>query len=178
MDIGKKIKDLRESKSYSVREMAKLCELSPSLVSQVERNVASPSIASLVKIAEVLNVPVGHFFEEQEKRSHIVRKHERRKLIYPDHAAMYELATPQELDGELRVLIVTLKPKQYSSMERISHHDDKEICFVLKGKVTVEFENSSFVLEEGDSIVFNSQNPHRFYNPSEDEVQFQLVVLK
>jgi transcriptional regulator with XRE-family HTH domain len=177
MDLGKKIKDLRESRGYSIREFAKLCDLSPSLVSQVERNVSSPSISSLVKMANVLHIPVGHFFEEKEKGKHIVRKDERRKLIYPDHTTAYEFATPPELDGELRVLIVTLKAKEYTSKQKVSHQD-KEVCFIKKGQITVEFENTCFVLEEGDTMTFNSQNPHRFYNALESEAQFLLVVYK
>jgi transcriptional regulator with XRE-family HTH domain len=177
MNIGKKIKDLRESKGYSVREFAKLCELSPSLVSQVERNVSSPSISSLVKMAAVLDFPVGHFFEEQQQENHIVRKSERRKLIYPDRTSTYELATPPESDGEFRMLVVTLKAKEYSSENRVSHQD-KEVCFVMQGKVEIEFETGGHILEAGDTISFNSQDPHRFYNPAESEAQFLLAVHK
>lgn len=177
MNIGKKIKELRESKGYSVREFAKLCELSPSLVSQVERNVSSPSISSLVKMAEVLHFPVGHFFEEQQQENHIVRKTERRKLTYPDRTSTYELATPPESDGEFRMLIVTLKSKEYSSEHKVSHQD-KEVCFVMQGTVEIEFENRRFILEEGDTITFNSQDPHRFFNPLKSDVQFLLAVHK
>jgi transcriptional regulator with XRE-family HTH domain len=177
MNIGKKIKNLRESKGYSVREFAKLCELSPSLVSQVERNVSSPSISSLVKMAAVLHFPVGHFFEEQQMENHIVRKSERRKLIYPDSTSTYELATPPESDGEFRILAVTLKAKEYSSEHKVSHQD-KEVCYVMQGTVEIEFETGRFILEAGDTISFNSQDPHRFYNPSESEAQFLLAVYK
>ncbi|RXT00372.1 cupin domain-containing protein [Ammoniphilus sp. CFH 90114] len=177
MDIGKKVKDLRESKGYSVREMAKLCGLSPSLVSQVERNVSSPSISTLLKMAEILHVPVGSFFSEVEHEKQIVRKRERRKFIYPDHTTTYEFANPPELDRELRTLVVTLQPMQYTSNQKVSHQD-KEICFVVAGEVSVEFEDSTHLLQEGDSIVFNSQNPHRFYNKSEREAQFLLIIYK
>jgi transcriptional regulator with XRE-family HTH domain len=177
MDIGKKLKDLRESKGYSVREFAKRCDLSPSLVSQVERSVSSPSISSLVKMAEVLQIPVGHFFEEHDNGNHIIRKAERRKLVYPNHTTTYEFATPPEMDGEFRVLLVTLQAKEYSSEHKVSHQD-KEFCFVIEGTVEIEIENSHITLEEGDAMTFNSQAPHRFYNPLEKEVRFLLAINK
>jgi transcriptional regulator with XRE-family HTH domain len=177
MEIGCKIKELREYKGYSIREFAKLCELSPSLVSQVERDIASPSLSSLVKMAEVLGCPVGYFFGEQEAGQVIVRQGDRRKLVLPDHTLTYELATPSESDGEVRMLIVTLEPGQYSSDRKISHQD-KEICFVLEGEVKVEFEQISHLLTQGDTITFDSQDPHRFFNHTHLGVRMMLIIYK
>ncbi|RAL24042.1 helix-turn-helix domain-containing protein [Thermoflavimicrobium daqui] len=175
MDIGTKIKYFREQKGYSIREFAKLCHLSPSLISQVERNIASPSIASLVKMAEVLNCPVGSFFEDSPNHQIVVKKNERRKLILPYHKVDYELATPSQFDGEVRVLAITLPPKEYSSETKVSHQN-KEICFVIAGSIQVLFEQTSYYLEVGDSISFDSSNSHQFFNPGSNEAQFLLIV--
>ncbi len=152
-----------------------LCELSASLVSQVERNLASPSIASLVKMAEILGCPVGTFFEENKTEQLVVRKSERRKLILPHHKQAYELATPSELDGSVRVLVVTLEPGEYSSMKKTTHQD-KEICFVLHGEVEIEIDLTVHRLQDGDTLVFDSSDPHRFYNPTNCQSQFMLIV--
>ncbi|RXT15461.1 helix-turn-helix domain-containing protein [Ammoniphilus sp. CFH 90114] len=177
MDIGNKIKTLREHHGYSVREFSKLCSLSPSLVSQVERNQASPSIASLIKMAEVLQCPVGSFFEEKEAGQFIVRKDERRRLHFASHTNSYELITPSEMDGEVRVLLMTLQPGQYSSENKLNHKG-KETLFVQCGTVEVEFSNTTHLLHAGDSITFESQNEHRFHNPSKESAQILLIVIK
>jgi transcriptional regulator with XRE-family HTH domain len=177
MDIGRKIKKKRDEKGYTLKEFSQLCNLSISLVSQVERNLASPSINSLVKMAEVFGCSVGDFFESNERNNDqiIVKKEERRKLSLPQHLTTYELLTPNELDGTVRMVSLTLKPYHYSSTKPFSH-SGKEICYTLKGRLKIEFDQSEYELEEGDCISFNSEKAHRFYNPTENDSEFLLVL--
>lgn len=179
MDIGEKIKEIRKELGYTLQEFADLCGLSVSLISQVERNLASPSIQSLVKMAEVLQTPVGSFFEngDKEKDQIIVKKSERRTLSLPNHTTGYELLTPGELDGNIRVLFITLEPNQFSSTQKFGH-SGKEICVAFQGSIRVEFENHEYVLDEGDSIAFNSEKSHRFYNPTKTQTKLFLVLHK
>lgn len=178
MDIGYQIKQFRTSRGLSLRDFAEKCELSPSLVSQVERNVASPSIQSLIKMAEVLNVPVASFFEEKEKEAQIiVKKDKRRKLTLPENDLVYELLTPSSLDSEVRLLTLQLEPNQYSPPDKIQHND-QEICFVITGNIDVIFDHKVYHLEQGDTISFDSNSPHHFFNPAKIEAKFLLVVYK
>lgn len=179
MEIGKKIKEFRKEKGYTLQKFSDLCGLSVSLISQVERNLASPSMQSLVKMAEVLQTPVGWFFEDNDKEKDqiIVKKSERRKLTLPNHTAIYELLTPGELDGSIRMLLITLEPNQFSSTQKFSH-SGKEICFAFKGSTLVEFNNKEHLLDEGDSITFNSEKLHRFFNPTTSQTKLLLIVYK
>lgn len=179
MEIGEKIKELRKHRGFTLQEFADLCGLSVSLISQVERNLASPSIQSLVKMAEVLHTPVGWFFEDRDKEKDqiIVKKSERRRLSLPNHTTIYELLTPTELDGNIRMLHITLEPNQLSTTQKFGH-SGKEICFAIQGSIKVEFNNDEYLLNEGDCIAFNSEKPHRFYNPTDTQTKLLLVLHK
>lgn len=81
INIGEKIKKLRKEKEMSIAELANKSDLSSSLISQIERNMVTPSIVSLWKIAQSLEVSVGYFFDEEVKdiANPIVRRNERKK---------------------------------------------------------------------------------------------------
>ncbi len=177
MDIGAKVKTLRSEKGYTLREFAEQCKLSPSLVSQVERNATSPSIQTLIKMGEVLGIPVGRFFEEAEeaRKQSVVRREQRRKLELPDHIPVYELLTPAHMDGDVRLLRVVLEAGQYSSSEKVEHHDT-ETCYVLSGEVHVVFPHTEQRLYAGDTISFRSTTPHQFYNPGLTQTELLLVI--
>mgnify|MGYP001605049467 FL=1 len=69
MKIGYRIKDLRTQQRVTLKELAKGTGLTASFLSQLERNLASPSVASLEKIAGALNTKVSNFFEKEEKKN-------------------------------------------------------------------------------------------------------------
>lgn len=71
MDIGKKIKELRLSNDLTLEELASRSELTKGFLSQVERNLTSPSISTLEDILEALGTDLSHFFQ-QEKQQKIV----------------------------------------------------------------------------------------------------------
>lgn len=177
MNIGKIIQHLRKRKGYSLREFGQRCSLSPSLISQVERGIVSPSIDSLVKIAEVLNCSISAFFEESTASEILIRADQRRKLMLPGHNTVFELATPMETDNSLRILIVNLEPGQYSSEQQLDH-SDKEVCFVLEGTIQAELGDTKHSLNKGDSLTYQAKTPHNFYNPTSHQAVFMLVVAR
>ena len=67
IDIGSKIRLLRRDLNMSISDLSKAAELSTGLISQIERNIVVPSVASLWKIAKTLNVSIGYFFDEENK---------------------------------------------------------------------------------------------------------------
>ena len=81
INIGEKIKELRKEKGLSIAELANRSELSQGLISQIERNMVTPSIVSLWKIAQSLQVSVGYFFDEEPKdiTNPVVKKNQRKR---------------------------------------------------------------------------------------------------
>ena len=96
IDIGSKIKKIRKDKNMSIADLADISGLSSGLISQIERNIVNPSIASLWSIAKSLDVSIGYFFNEEEisETSPIVKRKNRKIIVTSDSNATYELLSP------------------------------------------------------------------------------------
>ncbi len=164
IDIGSKIKELRLAKKMNLKDLAKESDLSPGLISQIERNIVTPSIVSFWKIAQALEVSVGYFFDEEEKieQSPIVKKGERRKISTSNHHSLYELLSPN-LKGKIEFLYITINPDDQTSKDFVAH-EGEECGLVIKGSLVVQMEDREYFLEEGDSICFDSSIPHKYVN--------------
>jgi len=168
IDIGTKIKELRKLKKMNISDLADNAELSPGLISQIERNIVTPSIVSLWKIAQSLGVSVGYFFEEEAKinTSPVVKKNSRKRIIASNNNAIYELLSA-DLNRKIEFLYITIKVGDYSSKDFVTH-EGEECGLVIKGKLMVKMENEEYILEEGDSIYFDSTIPHRYINVGDE----------
>lgn len=168
INIGKKIKELRKEQGMSIAELARKAELSSGLISQIERNIVTPSIVSLWKIAQSLQVSVGYFFDEDIKdiTNPIVKKDERKKILVSNNNAIYELLSP-DLNRKIEFLYITIKPGDYSSKDFVTH-EGEECGIVIKGRLMVKMKDREYILEEGDSIYFDSTIPHRYINIGEE----------
>src|SRR2546425_11296955 len=101
-DLGSAIRRLREERNLSLKEVAERSELTPSFLSQVERNLTSPSVASLRKVAQAFGVPLTALFQGPPvPENHVVRRNERRQLIHPRRQWRDYLLTPN-LTGKLQ----------------------------------------------------------------------------
>jgi transcriptional regulator with XRE-family HTH domain len=164
IDIGDKIKTLRKNKNMSISELAQKSDVSQGLISQVERDIVTPTIVSLWKIAKSLDVSVGYFFDEEVKPelSPVVNKNERKRIVVSNNNAIYELLS-QDLNRKIEFLYITIKVGD-SSTEDFVTHEGEECGIVIKGKLLVKMEDREYLLTEGDSIYFDSTIPHRYVN--------------
>ncbi|WP_353095838.1 cupin domain-containing protein [Tissierella praeacuta] len=164
INIGEKIKKLRKEKNMNISDLANKSELSTGLISQIERNLVTPSIVSLWKIAKSLDVSVGYFFEEENKKhiSPVVKKSNRKRIIASNNNAIYELLSV-DLNRSIEFLYITIKAGDHSSKDFVTH-EGEECGLVIKGKLMVKMENEEHILEKGDSIYFDSTIPHRYIN--------------
>ena len=93
--IGEKIKFIRTEKGITGKELAEKAEVTPGYISQIERNLISPSLSVLMRIAEVLEIPlVSLFTEEEEEQVTVIRKDKRTKIQFADINMEYQSATP------------------------------------------------------------------------------------
>jgi len=164
INIGEKIKELRKKQGMSIAELAEKSELSSGLISQIERNIVTPSIVSLWKIARSLQVSVGYFFDEdnQDITNPVVTKNTRKRIMASNNNAIYELLSP-DLNRKIEFLYITIKPGDYSSKDFVVH-EGEECGIVIKGRLMVKMKDREYILEEGDSIYFDSTIPHKYIN--------------
>jgi transcriptional regulator with XRE-family HTH domain len=175
-DLGMTIRRLREERNLSLKELAARSDLTPSFLSQVERNLTSPSVASLRRVAQAFGVPLTALFQgPTTPEDHVVRRNERRQLIHPRRQWRDYLLTPN-LKGKLQVILSVIEPGGGSGDEPYAHDSDEECVVVLRGRLEFWVGSDWYLLEEGDSIVFESRIPHRNCNPGPDQAEVLWIT--
>lgn len=165
LELGAKIRSLRQKQNLSIEQVAERSGLSKGLISQIERDMTGPTVASLWKIAKALNVNINYFFDEENEFEPLVRKDER-KIIQVKGKRKYELLCP-DLKRAIEMLWIEIEPGESSSRDLISH-DGEECGVVIRGKLQVVCGEKTYHLNEGDSIYLDSTTPHRYFNISNE----------
>ena len=166
MEVGEKIRSLRHKQKISIEQLSAMSGLSKGLISQIERDITGPSVASLWKISKALNVTMNYFFDEYDDLNQIVRKDERKKLIMRKSSRVYELLSP-DLKKQIEMLMVEIKPNENISVEPISH-DGEECGVIIKGTLRIISGDKIYDLQEGDSIYLDSTIPHQYLNMGDE----------
>ena len=164
INIGSKIREFRLSKGLSLKALAESAGVSSSLLSQIEKGSANPSINTIKNIADILETPLFLFFKEEVPRdSFIVRRGDRKTMSFSKgEEASYELLTP-DLSGEIEFMMLNLQPGAESSQRRREHRGE-EVAYILDGSVKLYLEGEEFILHQGDSARINSYMKHRWKN--------------
>lgn len=163
----------RRELNISLREVAEQVGVTASFLSQVERDLVSPSLKSLKAIAGALGVPVFYFLLDESSGGHVVRHDQRKKLSLPNPTLDYELLTP---DVKHQMLMFLGRYEPGGSSEAISNKPEVEECiFVLQGKLEIELADGSYRLEAGDSIYFEGLDLRRITAAGEEELVYLSV---
>lgn len=174
--LGANIRRARKRRDLTIEQVSAASGMSISFISQVERDLISPSVNSLQKISRALGIQIGGFFEDQSRASRVVRAGERPRLIYPDRSEEEYLLTPVK-SKYLQVLFYRLKPGATSGVTPYSHDSDEECGIVLRGCLEVTVDGEVYLLGAGDAITFDSHLPHTWRNPDRREECETLWVV-
>lgn len=174
--LGKKIREIRKGKKLSLKDVASSAEVSESFLSQVERGLVSPSVASLRRICDALDETMSAlFFNASEQASQrLVRVDDRRMNFRPDGSAHY-LLTPQ-MSRKLQVNQSVIAPGHSSGKEPYTHAGDEECVLVLQGSLTLDWAEESYQLEAGDSLLIDPKVGHRFHNRSSEPAVVLWII--
>jgi transcriptional regulator with XRE-family HTH domain len=168
MDIGKTIRQLRLSQGMRIKELAQRTKLTSSLISQVEREVVMPSLTTLIKISQALQVPIVSFFPTQMDNSTVViKKEQRKKIVLPVSHIVYHLLSPDR-NRKIEFFLLEMTLAKGDDTQLVTHKGE-ECGYVIKGKIEVRLGEEKYILEEGDSIYFQSSIPHRFRNMGKEK---------
>ncbi len=170
--MGARVKRLRADRGLSLRELASTSGVSASLLSQLERDRANPSIATLQRVAQSLRVSIFALLpEDGSSGATVVRPDNRRKLVIQDGQLRYELLSP-DTNRQMEVWIGRLRAGAQMGSET-SSHPSEEFILVLRGQMEITIGADTHRLEEGCSIQYDGHMPHRITNVGEEE----LVLL-
>jgi len=205
--LGSRIRRLRKEHKLNISDLANLTELTSSTISQMERGIISPSIATLKKICDAMNIPLSFLFESVENNipdtffgnspdkavtasqniteapalnpeaylnalppvdlrgaSPVVHK-ENRKLLSPGEGIRFHLLTPN-LSGPIELIYNEYDPGATTGPAFYSH-PGSECGLILSGELVIQIKEDVYTLKEGDSITFNSSDPHLKKNISD-----------
>lgn len=166
--IGQKIRAIRKGKGYTLETLAVKTGLSKGLLSQVERGISQPSLDSLWKITRALEASLVQFFEDiDQKHVHVIRREERRQLLFPNSNGVYSLLASGG-KAKLGLLEVRLRPGE-QTRDRFVQTDGEECLYLLKGNVAVYVGDEVFHLRSEDSLYFDSSQPRMVVNEGQEE---------
>jgi len=174
-ELGTRLRALREQRGLSLRSVAEEAGVSESFLSQVERGIASPSIASLQRVAAALGTPLAPLFEGPRTSGRVVRASERRRMMHPKRQWEDSLVTPPG-SSKLQVILSVVEPGGGSGDEPYAHDSDEECVLVLSGRLHIWVGDEFYDLGEGDSLLFESRIPHRNRNPGPTKAEVLWVT--
>ncbi|RCK72929.1 MAG: putative MerR-family transcriptional regulator [Anaerolineae bacterium] len=166
--IGERIKSLRNERNMTLAELSQKTNLSSSYLSQLERDKTTPSISSLVEIANALDVNVRYFFEEEQSADlAFVTRKSLAAFQDVDYSTSQELPlTPVNEPSRLRVWQYNLPRATSLTVEALE--EGENFCIVLSGEVVLEIGDEKIVLGEGDSAAFAATQSHILTNESSE----------
>jgi transcriptional regulator with XRE-family HTH domain len=159
LQLGTRIRSLRQARRLTLRDVAERAGVTESFLSQVERDVTSPSIATVHRIAGALGLSIAQLFAEDAETGRVVRREARRRIAYPGLGAVDEFLT-SNMAGRLQVIMSTIDPGGGTGAEPYTHDSDEEVVVVLSGVLDLWVADEHYVLREGDAITFPSRLPH------------------
>ncbi|MCZ2404470.1 helix-turn-helix transcriptional regulator [Paenarthrobacter sp. Z7-10] len=159
---GALVLQLRREAGYSIGALAAEANLSPGLLSQIERGQGNPSLTTLIKLSQALKVPVGRFFHTTDQGGALVKRDARRRLEVAEDNLVYELLTPN-MQGQLGVLRAQIAAG-WDNRDAPFQHAGEECVTVLQGRLYVCVNRVGYELDEGDSLTYDSSLPHWYRN--------------
>jgi transcriptional regulator with XRE-family HTH domain len=164
--LGKRLKALRTEQGITLARLGGMVGLSASYLSQIERNKAQPSLATLSSVADTLGVELRSFFEHPAPVWKVVRKGRGEEFADRNCKVAFELLSSEAVRGRFQPYRIACRP----GMEiDTCAHPGEEFVFVLEGQLDVSVGEEAFTLKEGDSIHYQGSQAHGWHNDSPKE---------
>lgn len=160
MDIGKKLRELRKQNDLTLEDLASRSELTKGFLSQVERNLTAPSIATLEDILEALGSNLSEFFHEEEEKQIVFGTDD----FFVDEKEDYQVEwiIPNAQKNQMEPILMTLYPHKKSHIQ--SAYDGEEFGYVLKGNITIMCGGKKYKVKAHETFYMDGAKSHYLYN--------------
>lgn len=176
--VCRRIHDLRRQRGWSLDVLSQLSGVSRSMLSQIEREQANPTLAVTVKIASALGMSVSQLVEQAvpEQNIEVIRAEDRSHIFRSDENCSIRTLSPLHLEKDVEFYEVLLNPG--GALRSAAHFEGtREFLTVQKGRVTVTSDTESTELNRGDSASYRADVAHEIANSSRTEALVFLVVI-
>ena len=175
IDVGLRLKHLRDERGISMRALARNSGLSANALSMIERGLTSPSVSTLNKLAGALEIPVTAFFRSEPDRNPVVHLKASQRTRIPFNRGLWEGLGGERFAGRIEAFMITLESGASSGPHGMLH-TGSEFVFCLRGTVEYEVDGTTYDLEAGDTLIFAAQLLHRWHNPGSTVANAIIVI--
>jgi transcriptional regulator with XRE-family HTH domain len=176
VDVGERLRILREQRGLSQRALAAASDLSPNALSQIERGNVSPSVSTLNRLAAALGVPITAFFEVVNQRRMVVFQKAGQRTRIPFVNGTMEGLGGEHFIGKVEAFYLTLQPDGSSGSHPVIHQGH-EFVFCIEGLLEYTVEDETYLLEGGDNLLFAARLNHAWRNPGSVETHAIIVIM-
>jgi len=163
INVGQRLRELRASRGFSIRALAEKSGLNVNTLSLIENQRTSPSVSTLQQLAQTLQVPISAFFESSHGNKQVLHQKAGARLRAAfTHGYFEDLGAGMPRFGA-EPLIVTLAPRADSGKTPIVH-TGREFVYCLEGRIAYTVNGETYLLEPGDSLLFEAYLPHHWKN--------------
>ncbi len=175
IDVGGRLRQLRTERGKSMRALARESGLSTNALSMIERGRTSPSVSTLYKISDALEIPITAFFRLEPPKQEIVfcKSSQRKRVNFPD--GIWEGLGGESFVGRVEPFMLTLEAGGESGPYGMLH-TGHEFVMCLSGQIEYDVEDESYILNAGDSLMFAAQLRHRWRNLAQS-TSTAIIVL-
>lgn len=170
--VGALLRTARRNRDLTLQELSSLADLSVGYLSQVERDIATPSLGSLSRLAAALELDLGHFISIPNTRGLTTRAKDRETIRVREGGMTYQQLHGEFVGASFSAFLITL-PAGFTT--ETDQHFGEEFIEVRSGRVIFEIDGQTYDLEAGDTLHFRSDLRHQARNPEDsDAVVFWL----
>lgn len=172
--IASNLKRIRTERQLSLGKLSEICGVSKVMLGQIERGESNPTINTIWKIAGGLKVPYTALIDEPIKNNILIKKEDSMKQESSDNNYRVYCYFASSVNRNFELFTVELDGN--SSYESNSHGEKtQEYIIVYNGQLSLTVDNTNYILNVGDSIVFDASKPHSYSNLHDDMVQMALI---
>jgi transcriptional regulator with XRE-family HTH domain len=174
MQIGEKIKRLRLNNALTQEELANRCELSKGFISQLERDMTSPSIASLVDILECLGTDLNEFFSDSIDEKIVFTKNDFFETEDKERNYLLSWIVPNAQKNMMEPILLDISPG--GSFIEDTPHQGEEFGYVIQGSVTVVVGGQKYKAKKGETFYYKTKSDHTIQNPGKLPAKILMVA--
>ena len=176
INVGRKIRELRQQRTLSLRQLSERVDVSPSAIQKIEHNLISPTLGTVLKIAKGLGTTLHSLMDEhiEEKEVVCLPKGKRRTVRVPDLKISIQSLAGGLASQSFSAVLLTIS-KGAKMKEREFRHQGEELQFCIKGRVKFTIRHETYVLKPGDSLCFKSHLRHYWENVGDTEAQLLMI---
>lgn len=176
INVGRKIRELRQQRGLSLRQLSEKVEVSPSAIHKIEQNLISPTLGTVLKIVKGLGTTLQSLLDEHmEARDVVHLPQEKRRTVRVSDLKISIQSLADGLGNQAFSAVLLTIPKGAKMKEREFHHQGEELQLCVKGKVKFTIRHETYLLRPGDSLRFKSYLRHYWENVGGAEAQLLMV---